>query len=185
MPGFCSQTAYIFAGPNVAQRGQCCLIPTPLAAGASLLTPCVGAAAVYAHSVTSPGSRLSRLSRVSPLNRTSQIRRIARMPLGTRRTRSQRSMLIKWIARVSLSSRKTRVQRSSRHPRTPRTPRRETPVRRPMICKVGGSRHRLEPPRRHLSVFHQPATFSPPPTNAPASHLLSRLHDLAHMHRPP
>jgi hypothetical protein len=34
-------------------------------------------------------------------------------------------------------------------------------------------RQRLGLPRRHLSVFHQPAVSSPPPTNAPASHLLS------------
>jgi hypothetical protein len=110
---------------------------------------------------------------VSPVKWTSHIRRIARMPLGSRHTRSQRSTLIRWIARVSLSSWKTRVQRSSRHPRTPRTPRRERPLRRPMVCRVGGFRQRLGLPRHHLSVFHQPAISSPPPTNAPASHLLS------------
>jgi hypothetical protein len=34
-------------------------------------------------------------------------------------------------------------------------------------------RQRLGLPGHHLSVLHQPAISSPPPTNAPASHLLS------------
>jgi hypothetical protein len=100
------------------------------------MTACVRAAAVYAHSVTPRGSRVSRLSQVSPLKLTWQIRRIARTPRGSRHTHSQRSTLIKWIARVSLSSRKTRVQRSSRHPRNPR---RERPLRRPMVCRSEAS----------------------------------------------
>jgi hypothetical protein len=130
MPGFCSQTAYIFAVRMLPP------IPTPLGPPcASIMTPCVRAAAVYAVSVTPLGSRASRLSQVSPLQRTSQIRRIARTPRGSQHTRSQRSMLSKWIAQVSLSSRKARVQRSSCHPRTPR---RERPPRRPMVCRAGG-----------------------------------------------
>jgi len=120
--------------------------------------------------VTSRWSRVSRLSRVSSMKRTSQITRIARMPRGSRHTRGQRSTLIKWIARVSLSSRKTRVERGSRHPRTPRREKATATTDRQR-----GRRLRQPPglPRHHLSVFHQPAIPPRPPTDAPASHLLS------------
>jgi len=122
-------------------------------------------------SVTSRGSRLSRLSRVSPLKRTSQIRRIARMPLGSRRSRSQRATLINWIARVSLTTRRTRVQRSSRHPRTPRTPRRERPLRRPMVCRVGG----FGSASGSLDIISQSSTNRPSPLRFRQTHRITPL----------
>jgi hypothetical protein len=176
MPGFCSQTAYIFSVP---------MLPDPDAIGSAR---CADHDAMrprcrrYAHSVTSLRSRVSRRSQVSPLKRTSQIRRIARTPRGSRHTRGQRSTLIKWITRVSLSSRKVRVQRSSRHPRTPR---RERPLRRPMVCRVGG----FGSASGFLSTISQSSTNRPSPLHIRQPHLhhtsCHRLHDLAHRHRLP
>ena len=129
MPGFCSQTAYIFAVPMLPDSDA---IGSAWCVDHDAMPPCGRRVRALSHVA---GSRVSRLSQASQFKRTSRIRRIARTPRGSRHTRSQRSRLIKWIARASLSSRTTRVQRSSRHPRTPR---RERPLRRPMVCRVGG-----------------------------------------------
>ena len=181
MPGFRSQTAYIFAVSNVARsrRHWIRLVRRSM-------TPCVRAAAVYALSVTVArvaNSRVFRGLHPSSGHRESDASRACR--LATRSTRSQRSTLIKWIARVSLSSRKTRVQRSSRHPRTPRTPRRERPPRRPMVCRVGG----FGSASGFLDIISQSSTNRPSPLHLRQTHLhhtsCHRLHDLAHRHRPP
>jgi hypothetical protein len=176
-------TSYVKREVDLHNSSNVAPIPTPLdPPGASILTPCVRAAAAYALSVTSRGSRLSRLSRVSPLKRTSQITRIARMPLGSRRSRSQRATLINWIARVSLTTRRTRVQRSSRHPRTPR---RERPLRRPMVCRVGG----FGSASGSLDIISQSSTNRPSPLRFRQTHphhtSCHRLHDLTDRHRPP
>ncbi len=165
MPGFCSQTAYILSShdcPIPTRSNPPCTSLMPPRSGAC--RPCVRSTSHRA------GHEFSRLSRVSSMKRTSQITRIARMPRGSRHTRGQRSTLIKWIARVSLSSRKTRVERGSRHPRTPRREKATATTDRQR-----GRRLRQPPglPRHHLSVFHQPAIPPRPPTDAPASHLLS------------
>jgi hypothetical protein len=153
MPGFCSQTAYIFRGPSVPPS------PTPLdPPGASIMPPCVRAADMDALSRV---LRVSRLSQVSPLKRTSRIRRSTRMRLGSRRSRSQRATLIMWMTRVSLSARTTRVQRSSRHPQTPR---REGLPRAggspaPMVCGIG----RFSSAAVLLAITSQSSTGRRPP----------------------
>src|ERR1017187_5472049 len=91
-------------------RCQCCPIPAPLdPPGASIMTPCVRAAAVYA---------LSHVAKVASLAS------FAGCALDAD------------IANQTL-------------------------------------RQRLRLPRHHLSVLHPPAISAPPPTNSPASHLLS------------
>ena len=163
-------------------------LPTPLdppcASIMHVIRPCCRRVCALSH--VASVARLASFAglRDSSGHRKSDASRACRLARG--RTRSQRATLIKWIARVLLTTRKTRIQRSSRHPRTPRTPRRERPLRRPMVCRVGG----FGSASGFLDIISQSSINRPSPLHLRQTHtashtLVTAFIDLAHRHRRP
>ena len=157
-----------FRGANVARS------PTPLdPPGASIMTPCVRAAAVYALSVT--------VARVATPASFAGFTIQADIAIQTHRANAA------WHAAYAQSAfqadqadcaRLALIAKDARSAKFASSANRAKPAAGKATATAVDLqrrrlRHRIGLPRHHLSVFHQPAISSPPPTNAPASHLLS------------
>ncbi len=155
-------------------RCQCSPIPTPSdPPGASIMTACVRAAAVYAPSVT--------VARVATPASFAGFAIQADIAIQTHRAHAA------WRAAYAHSAfqadqadcaRLALIAKDARSAKFAASANRANPATGKATATADGLqgrrlRHRIGLPRHHLSVFHQPAISSPPPTNAPASHLLS------------
>jgi hypothetical protein len=151
-----------------------CPIPTPLdPPGASIMTACVRAAAVYALSLT--------VARVASLAYFAGFTIQADIANRTRRAHAA------WLATYAQSTfqadqvdcaRLALIAKGSCSAKFASSANPANPAMGKTTATADGLRgrrlgQRLGLPRRHLSVFHQRAISSSPPTNAPASHLLS------------
>ena len=176
MPGFCSQTAYIFAVP---------MLPDPHAIGSAW---CVN------HGATRPCCRrvcaLSRVARVASLASFAGFTLAADIANQTHRTRAaghaahaQSAFDADQVdcARVAVIAKDSRSAKfaSSANPATGK------PLRRPMACGVGG----FGSASGFLDIISQSSTNRPSPLHLRQTHLhhtsCHRLHDLAHRHRRP
>ena len=157
-----------FRGSNVAP------IPTPLdPPGASIMTPCVRAAAVYALSVTV--ARVASLASFAGFTIQADIaNQTHRAHAAWLATFAQSACHADQVdcARLALNAKDARSAKfaSSANPANPATGKATATADGLQGRRL---RQRLWLPRHHLSVFHQPAISSALPTNAPASHLLS------------
>jgi len=144
-----------------------------------------------------PGGILTTLRRLRGESLLSGLRafRVSCEWSGSRALRAHRDSGAHRLSRAACAFSALREVRAGRASSAPREARvrsrcrvtlRSTPMRSALLTPVtvgiaapadglqGGSlRQRLGVPRRHLSILHLSAISSSPPTNAPASHLLS------------
>jgi hypothetical protein len=164
MPGFCSQTAYIFTAPRSSDSDA------------------IGSARCVDHGAMHPCCRpvcaLSHVARVASLASFAGFALDADIANQTHRAHAawhaayaQSAFHADQVdcARLALIAKDSRSAKfaSSANPATGKATSTADGLRGRRL------RRRLGLPRLHLSVFHQPAISSPPPTIAPASHLLS------------
>jgi hypothetical protein len=179
MPGFCSQTAYIFT-----ER----MLPDPDA---------IGSARGVDHDAMRPRRR-----RVCALNHVAKVASLASFAgrtldadIANQTHRAHTAWHAEYArsafhadqvdcARLALIAKDSRSAKfaSSANPANPATGTATSTVDGLQGRRL---RQRLGLLRHHLSVFHQPAISSPPPTTHLHHASCHRLHDLAHRHRPP
>jgi hypothetical protein len=167
MPGFRSQTAYIFRRPSVAPASDA-----------------VGSALCVDHAVVRPCCRrVCTLSHVASVARLASFAAFAIQADIANQTHRAHAAWHAEYARSACHADQVDCARLAHHAKDAHSAKFASsanpanPAKGKATATADGLqgrrlRQRLGLPRHHLSVFHQPAISSPPPT-APASHLLS------------
>ncbi len=168
MPGFCSQTAYIFRGPSVASASDA--IGSALCVDHAAMRPCCRRVCALSHvaSVASLASFAGFTLEADIANQTHRahaawLAEFARSACHADQVDCAR------LAHHAKDAHSAKFA-SSANPTTGRPPRAGKAAATADGLQGRTLRQRRGAPRHHLSVFHRPAISSPPPTDAHLHH---------------